>query len=161
MKTTKRNRKGIAMLTAGLLALLAGGALVFAHGGGWRHGGLGAEEMSEHFQVHVKHMLSEANATPEQQARIHDIVQAATRDLQALHARHDQARSALHALITAPNIDRQRLEQLRVEHLAAIDQASVRCLTALADAAEVLTAEQRARLATAMQKRHGRSPASQ
>jgi Spy/CpxP family protein refolding chaperone len=149
-----KRRKGVAALAAGLVALLAGGALVFAHGGGWRHGAPGSDEMAEHFQVHVKHVLAEVDATPEQRTRIEEIVQAATRDLKALHAQHAGARAAFHEVIAAPSVDRVRLEQLRAQHLAAIDEASKRCLAALADAAEVLTPEQRAELAAKMAKRH-------
>ena len=157
MESNKRRRFGL--IAAGVIALAAGSVLVFAHAGGSRHFGMGhgaagISEMSEHFQAHVKHLLADVDATPEQQARVNQIISAAATDLEALHARHDDARKELHQLIMAAHIDRSGLEQLRLQHLAAIDEASRRCLAALADAAEVLTPEQRARLGAKMEKRH-------
>jgi protein CpxP len=157
MESNKRKRFGL--MVAGVIALAAGGALVFAHAGGARHFGMGhgaagIEEMTEHFQVHVKHVLAEVDATPDQQARVNQIISAAATDLEALHSRHTDARAELHALFTAASIDRSRLELLRLQHLAAIDEASRRCVTAMADAAEVLTPEQRASLGAKMAKRH-------
>jgi protein CpxP len=157
MESNKRKRFGL--MVAGVIALAAGGALVFAHAGGARHFGMGhgaagIEQMAEHFQVHVKHVLAEVDATPDQQARVNQIISAAATDLEALHSRHTDARAELHALFTAASIDRSRLELLRLQHLAAIDEASRRCVTAMADAAEVLTPEQRASLGAKMAKRH-------
>ena len=156
---SNKGRKRMGLIVAGLVALAAGGALVIAHAGGARHfgmghGGMGIDEMSEHFQVHVKHVLAEVDATPEQQARVNEIIATAAVDLKALQGRHAGARAAMHQVFTAPAIDRLRLEQLRLEHLAAVDEASRRCVTALADAAEVLTPEQRATLGAKMEQRH-------
>ena len=128
-------RRRLGLIVAGVLALAAGSALVIAHGGGSSlHGGghaarhgMDFTEMSEHFQVHVKHVLAEVDATPEQQARIDEIVQAAAKDLKTLHEQNKGGFAELHQLFTAPAIDRGRLEQLRARHIAAMDAASQRC----------------------------------
>jgi protein CpxP len=49
-------------------------------------------------------------------------------------------------LLGAATIDREAAEKLRAERIAAADEASRKLTTALLDAAEVLTAEQRAEL---------------
>lgn len=139
--------------------VLAGGSLALAHGmgGGWRHGGMDASEMTEHLQVHVQHVLEQVDATDAQKAQIKDIVAAATKDLEALHEQHGGAHKELHEIFTAPVIDRAKLESVRAEHMAALDAASKRCATALADAAEVLTPEQRKTLGEKMAKKFGHS----
>lgn len=153
----KKSRKGLAYLLAGLVALLAGGALVYAHPGMGGHGRMDADEMAEHFQVHVRHMLAEVDATPEQQARINSILDAAAGDLKTLHQQHPGMFAGMHTLLTAPTIDRAKLEQLRAAHIAVLDAASQRCAAALADAVEVLTPEQRAKLGEKMKERHSKS----
>src|SRR5262249_41204083 len=141
----RKRRVLLGSIITAVVVLAAGSALALAHGmgGGWRHGGMDAEEMTEHLQVHVQHVLEQVDATPEQKAQIKDTVAAAAKDLEALHEQHGGIHKELHEIFAAPTIDRARLESVRAEHMQALDAASKRCATALADAAEVLTPEQR------------------
>ena len=59
-------------------------------------------------------------------------------------------------LLTAPTIDRGALDQLRVSQIQAADAMSQRTLKAMADAAEVLSPEQRSRVAERMTQRMSR-----
>jgi Spy/CpxP family protein refolding chaperone len=69
------------------------------------------------------------------------------RDLLALREKQDGFRQRGRELLTATTIDRAAIEALRAEQIALADQASRRISQALADAATVLTPEQRRKIA--------------
>jgi protein CpxP len=153
----RRRRLGVATSLVAAATLIGVAALAFAHGGERRHGDpMDGAAMAVHFEDHVMHVLSEIDATDEQKSRIKSIVQAATTDVRALHDQHAGAREELKQILSAPTIDRARLESLRSTHILLADQASQRLVTAIADAAEVLTPEQRAELGRKMAERHKR-----
>lgn len=143
-----------ALALSGVLVLLGAGVLAYAHSGQGGHGPRGLDGMTEHFQEHVRAVLAEADATPEQTARIQTLVDATAADIKAVQQQHARDFAELHEIFTAPTIDRARIERLRASHIAAMDTVSQLCATRLADAAEVLTPAQRARLGEKMRKRH-------
>lgn len=155
----RKRRVLVGSIITAVVVLAAGSALALAHGmgGDCPHGGMDAGDMAGHLQAHVQHMLDEIDATPEQKTRIKDIVAAATQDLETLHGQNGGLHRQLHEILIAPAIDRAKLESLRAQHVQALDAASQRCAAALADAAEVLTPEQRRTLGEKMARRHGHS----
>lgn len=149
------------------LATLAGGV---AAGFGWsafargrhdhgHHGPMSAAEMEERIDKMVKHLGIEIDATPEQQQKLSAIAKGAAKDLEPLRGQHREARREAIELLSAPNVDRAAIENLRAAKLQQADAASRRITQALADAAEVLTPEQRKKLAehaaSRMGRRHG------
>jgi periplasmic protein CpxP/Spy len=146
-----RGRWAVAAVFAG--AILAGGVAAQEMGGM----GHGMESMqAEHakMEAHLDKALADAQATPEQSARIHQILGAAMQQLAPLHKQDADQHAYLHRLFTSPTIDRTEIERQRAQHVADFDQESRILAGAFADAAEVLRPDQRASLAAKMQAEH-------
>jgi Spy/CpxP family protein refolding chaperone len=156
-------RAGVFVLGLALLSLAAAAAAApaglfghtrhghgfFGHGG---HGRGGHAWNDAHLEKGVRHLLDEADASDEQIEAVTAIVSSAAADLRALHDAERGHRDAWREALVAA--DRATLEARRAEALLALEAASERVVAALADAAEVLTPEQRQRLAEAHAAHH-------
>ena len=110
---------------------------------GWEMGGGMPFKMIEH---RADHLLAEVDATSDQQARVHAIIEAAAVDLAPIKTEMRGTREELIQLLTAPQIDRNALETLRTQRQADMDQLTKRASVAMEEAADVLTPEQRTKL---------------
>ena len=146
-----RRRVGLIAIAASLVAI-AGGALAFAHSSGGHHGPMGGD--SQRHLEHMQAMLTKIGASDAQKAQIEGILEPAFDEMKAAHESHSAAFKQFHEAITAPSIDRARLESLRAGQLKSLDDASKRLVTAISDAAEVLTPDQRAALAKQIGEHH-------
>jgi Spy/CpxP family protein refolding chaperone len=118
------------------------------HGGPFGHRApVSAELRQERMTNFVRHVLVDLDATAEQQNRILEIVQRTVTDAAPLWEKRAGGRRQAVELLSAPQIDRAAVEKLRQEQVVAIETASKRMTDTLLDVAEVLTPEQRARLA--------------
>jgi protein CpxP len=151
MTSSKRRVTFVAI--AGSLAVLLGGALAFAHSGGGHHGMMAGDFTEDHLE-HVQMMLGKIGASDAQKTQIEAILKPALEDMKAEHDAHFAAFKQFHEAITAPSIDRARLETLRAEQMKLLDDCSKRMVTAVTDAAEVLSPDQRAALAREIEKHH-------
>jgi Spy/CpxP family protein refolding chaperone len=154
-------RAAIATVIAALATGVGLKALAYGHGfGGWHRGAFMGEHLDparldEHLDRMLKHLYVEVDATDAQKQRLGPIVKAAARDLLPLRDRMRDARLQAVALLSQPSIDRAALEALRANQLQLAEQASKRLTQALADAADVLTPEQRKQLAERVTRWHG------
>ena len=149
----KRRRLTVAAIAASLLAI-AGGTLVYAHSGSGHHGPMAGRETEDHLE-HMQAMLTKIGASDAQKSQIEGLLKPAFEEMKAAHEAHSAAFEQFHEAITAPSIDRAKIEALRAEQLKSLDEASKRMLTAITDAAEVLSPDQRAALAAEVRKHHG------
>jgi Spy/CpxP family protein refolding chaperone len=109
------------------------------HEGGARH--------RARARAHVQRMLTEVNATPEQRSKIETIMNHAFDQTGQLHQKMREGQRELHRLLGQPTIDRNALERVRAQRIHDLDESSKIMVKALADAAEVLTPQQRAKVA--------------
>ncbi len=127
-------------------------------GGDHERGGRGpmsperAAAMSERM---VERLARTVDATPEQKAKLSQIAKAAAGDLASLRKEGGDLRKQSLDLLKAPAVDRAAIESLRSRQMAIMDALSKRTTAAMADAAEVLTPEQRAKLAARWESRRG------
>jgi Spy/CpxP family protein refolding chaperone len=153
LTSNSRRRVGLIAVAASVVAIAAG-ALAYAHSGGGHHG-----RMSSNPERHLEHlnaMLTKAGASEAQKKQIEGILRPAFGEMKAAKETHSAAFRQFHESILASSIDRARLETLRADEIKSLDEASKRVVTAITDAAEVLSPEQRAEFAKQIQEHHRR-----
>ena len=130
-------------IAGALVVAIAGTALSTGGYSEWRGDG---DRFDRFVEWKVEDMLDEVDATDDQREKVHAIATATMADMEEFRDFGREGRQALIAALTQETVDREALETLRQNKLATADRASQRLLTALADAAEVLTPAQRAEL---------------
>jgi protein CpxP len=148
------NSPALLIAAIALVAALSGALVTkaFSAGpGGWgpsfmHHGPMTPAQIEERADKMVRHLAVEVDATNEQQEKLRGIVRAAVKDVVPAAERARNARLQGRELLAAPTINRADLEKLRTEQIAAADTVSKRVVQAVADAAEVLSPEQRKKL---------------
>jgi Spy/CpxP family protein refolding chaperone len=139
-------------------AFLSGGvitsSLAMAQGAAMHHMAGSPGEMHARAMAHVSKMLDQVGASADQKTRIEAVLRSGFEPVGALHDDMRQTHAGLQAILSAPTIDRAALEQLRSGEIAKLDQASRGMTGALADAAEILRPDQRAKLAGLLARSH-------
>lgn len=125
--------------------------------GGWhqREGGhsMNPERMQARLERGVGYMVWQIGGTTEQRDKIVAIAKSAMTEVTGLRKQRAEMRAQGLALLKAPSVDRTAIEKLRADGMALAETASKRMSQAMADAAEVLTPEQRVKLAEKMEAR--------
>jgi periplasmic protein CpxP/Spy len=103
----------------------------------------------------VRHLSIEIDATAEQQDKLRTIVRNAVKELLPMREKIMSARTTARDLLTQQTVDREAIERFRTDMLATHDTVSKRIVQAVADAAEVLTPEQRRRISDMVAARRG------
>jgi periplasmic protein CpxP/Spy len=111
-------------------------------------------EHAGHFSGHhLERMARAVDATPEQKTKLAEIAKTAQTDTQALQTQLKAGRERGLALMSAKDIDRNAVEQHRVDQFKLKEQMSRRHTQAMLDSADVLTPEQRLKLAEKMKSK--------
>lgn len=143
-----RGRRAFGLLA--VVAVLTVGALqAFGHGP-FRRGfcaSMDPAQVDKKIDRIAGWVVEDLGGTPEQQARIAAIAKAAAKDLAPVHQELAAGRRRAVEILTAAEIDRAALEAHRLRQVEILTAASERLTKAVADAAEVLTPEQRTKAA--------------
>ncbi|HSI56014.1 MAG TPA: Spy/CpxP family protein refolding chaperone [Ideonella sp.] len=152
---------GLALSAAGGLGLVALASAHPADGppGGPPHGMREPMGMAMPFAgLMSPPLLDEIDATAQQREQLRTIAEAARSDWKAQHeagkAEHDQ----LMQLFTQPTVDAKAAEALRKQMLARQDTASKRMTQAMLESAQVLTVDQRLKMAELIKQHTGHMP---
>jgi Spy/CpxP family protein refolding chaperone len=153
-ETPRRRRRWLPVAAIALAAAFTGAVATGAigqygppwghwHGPGFMRGPMTPAQIEDRVDRGIRHAAIELEATPEQQEKLRAIAKAAVKDLLPMREKAQTARARAAELLTGPKIDRAAIEAFRAEQMATAEAASKRFAQALADAAEVLTPEQR------------------
>src|SRR5262245_10496879 len=117
------------------------------HGAGFMRGPLSPAQIEDRVDRGIRHAAIELDATPEQQEKLRAIAKAAVKDLLPIREKAKAARERATTLLSQPTLDRATIEAFRTEQMSLAEAASKRFAQALGDASEVLTPEQRRKIA--------------
>ncbi len=137
----------------------------FACEPGWGHHGgpeafmsgkpVDVEQANKFADKRMQHMLKEVKASDEQKAKASAIVKASVEKGAPLAEKMRDNHVQMRKLMSAATIDKAAIEALRAEQVKLVDEASKLATQTMQDVAEVLTPEQRAKLAEKMEQRGG------
>jgi len=141
-----------------LAALVAGGVGGYiGKSFAWGHHAMGLSgdpaKVDERVERMVKRFASKVDATPEQQQKLAAIAKGAAKDIAPVRDKLREAQRQALEIARSPAVDRTAMEKFRAEQLQLADSVSRRMTQALADAAEVLTPEQRKKITGRMAER--------
>jgi Spy/CpxP family protein refolding chaperone len=152
----------IGLLVILSIGFMAGKSFGFEHG--WCHEGepgfasgkpINPEKMNKMAEKRIDHLLSEVDATKEQKAKATEIVKksvaAGAQTAEQMRGNHQK----MMALLSAKEIDKAAVEQLRIDQLKTMDEVSKQMTQTMLAIAEVLTPEQRVKLSEKMAKHGG------
>jgi periplasmic protein CpxP/Spy len=126
-----------------------------AEGHGGFFDGIVEAVVAAHADRMVRHLAVEVDATAEQEDKLRAIVREAVKDLLPVREKIVAARATARDLLTQQTVDRVAIEKFRADLIATHDAVSKRLVQAVADAAEVLTPEQRRRISDMVALRRG------
>ena len=115
------------------------------------HGGMMDKVKGGFMEHRLTKALDSVDATDDQKQKIKAIFDKAREDVKATRGQPGQMRDQMKALFEKPTIDRDAVEAMRKARVQKMDDASKIMTTAMIDAAEVLTPDQRATLAKKME----------
>lgn len=115
-------------------------------GQGGRHGFM-QKAKGGFMEYRMDRALNAVDATDEQKQKIKAIFEKARENMQAMRGEPGGMRDEIKAVLEKPVIDRDAVEAMRKTRVQKMDDASKIMTTAMIDAAEVLTPDQRAKLA--------------
>jgi len=111
------------------------------------HGGM-MDRIKGGFMEHrLTKALDSVDATDEQKQKIKVIFEKARDSMEGMRGEPGQMRDQMKAIFEKPTIDRDAVEAMRKARVQKMDDASKIMTTAMLDAADVLTPDQRAKLA--------------
>jgi Spy/CpxP family protein refolding chaperone len=157
-KPTRCHRRGRLFLGIFAVAVLATAGLAWAGtraASSWCEGSgghFGPRFARLHVDFAVDRALRAAQASPQQREQVEAIVDRAFADHAKFREQHRDLHTEAVAVLTAPTVDRARLEALRAKHMAIAEDGSRHLTAVLAEIADVLTPEQRQRLAAHAQQ---------
>lgn len=116
---------------------------------GFMHGGgpMDPDKAQRRAERFMRHVAVDLDATSEQQEKLAGIARETVKDLLPIREEFLAERKRALELLSQPTVDRAAIESLRAEQIGRADAASRRVARGLADAAEVLTPDQRKKLA--------------
>jgi Spy/CpxP family protein refolding chaperone len=124
------------------------------------HGGMGGGMMfggsAEHMGPMIDRMLDGLNASDAQRVQIKEIVAQAGADLKGQAAAARELRLRGIQVFTAPAVDANAAEQIRLQTMQLHDQMSRRLTQAMVAVASALTPEQRAKIGEHLKNRQAR-----
>ncbi|MDQ6997751.1 MAG: Spy/CpxP family protein refolding chaperone [Mariprofundus sp.] len=116
---------------------------------GWHHGGhhWSAADSAKQMDRMTDRLIDYTDATPAQEQQIKAITNSYLPQIQAMKGEHRSSRNAFTKILTMEHIDRTALESVRQNALSLVNTNSEVVVQMLADIADVLTHDQRLKLA--------------